>query len=447
MPEKRNPDLDVLARLTGVRSSKLSFYRQYRRTVTSLDRSIRALASASTALTAISAGPVRLVEEFLPAVVETMRADWAAVLAEHPAFPQGLYVRAATPSGLLAEPDLPEGLPAEIVSLLQTEQTEAGGRRSEPGMPARRRVPLRWAQDGWGWLIIAAPPERTADDTEEAILATLANQLVTAVQVTYLLAEGERLRAAATAAYDEVSAHARELVGTNRQLRLARSALARAREKEVVEAERERLARELHDSVAQRVLAIGLALEWCRGVADDPALQTRLGETQELARGTVETIRNAIFELSAVEDRQLGGLLPSMRAIVTQLPPDGPEVTVHRVGTPVELALATERTLLIVLREALFNVVLHSGATRARVRVTYALDAVALSVTDNGHGTPDQLYQHLHEALRSRSGYHRGLSFVYGRIRELGGSLEVSAATGGGVRLTVRIPLEERPEP
>ena len=48
----------------------------------------------------------------------------------------------------------------------------------------------------------------------------------------------------------------------------------------------------------------------------------------------------------------------------------------HRVGTPVELALATERTLLIVLREALFNVVLHSGATRARVRVTYALDAV-----------------------------------------------------------------------
>lgn len=419
------PDLDMLARLTGIRSSKLSFYRQYRRTASSLDRSIRALASASTALTAISAGPVRLVEEFLPGVLETMDADWAAVLAEHPAFPTRPYLRAALPGGLIAAADLPADI-AELVTW--TRPSPAPVPWTGLDGQAGRRVPLRWSSNGWGWLVLAGPSDRSTDDTEEAILATLANQLVAAVEVTYLLAESERI---------------------NHQLRQARSALARAREKEVVEAERERLARELHDSVAQRVLAIGMALESCRsGTADEP-MRERLADVQDLARGTVETIRNAIFELSAVDDLLPAGLIPSMRAIAAKLPVDGPDVIVQRVGTPIQLPLPTERTLLIVLREALFNVVLHSGATRVRVQVRYGADAdadaVELSVTDDGRGTPEQLYEHLRKALRSRSGYHRGLSFVYQRIRELGGILDVSSAAGGGVCLTVRIPTVRIP--
>jgi signal transduction histidine kinase len=195
--------------------------------------------------------------------------------------------------------------------------------------------------------------------------------------------------------------------------------------------------------VAQRALAIGMSLEWCRGVAADERLQSRLGDAQELARGTVETIRNAIFELSAVDDLLPGGLVPSIRAIASQMSVDGPAVSVHRVGSAPRLPLPVERTLLIVAREALFNVALHSSATTAVVRVGYGPEAVNITVTDNGNGTPEELHRHLREALRSRSGYHRGLSFVHGRIHELGGTLTVSAGPGGGVRLSMRVPVDD----
>jgi signal transduction histidine kinase len=291
---------------------------------------------------------------------------------------------------------------------------------------------------------VELPRRDGAADTDGAILATLAHLVVAAVQNSHLLAEGERLRAAATSAYEEMRAHAARLDETNRQLRQARSALARVREKEVVEAERERLARELHDQVAQRVLAIGMSLELCRGLTDDDPLRDRLGETQELARETVQTIRNAIFELSAADELLPGGLEPSIRAAAGQLAADGPRVSVHCIGGSMRLPLATERALLMVVREALFNVVLHSSATEAWVRVDVGTDVVVLSVSDNGTGDAQRLSNHLHDALRSRSGYHRGLCFVHGRIRELGGTMEVTPAPGVGVALTVRVPVEHR---
>ena len=421
MAEERSSSGDILARLIGVRSSKLSFYDKYRHTSASLDRSVRTLASTSRALTAISAGPVRLVEGFVPAVAATLDAEWAALVAGHRAFPEQPYVVVGERHGPMTGPAVPS-----LAHL--TGQGDA----QEVCLPAgQRAVPLHWAEDGWGWLVVQLPTDRSTDDTDAAILATLANQVVAAVQSSHLLAE--------------VSAYARRLATTNEQLRQTRLALDHAREQEIVETERERLARELHDSVAQRVLAIGMALEWCRGVATDDLLRSRLGEAQEMARCTVGTIRNAIFELSASDDLLPGGLVPSIRAMAVQLAVDGPAVTVHRAGTVVRLPRSTERALLIVVREALSNVVLHSSATRATVRVGYGPDAVVLEVADDGRGDPEQLSRCLHEALRSQSGYHRGLAFVYGRIRELGGQLKVSAARGGGVRLTVRVPIDSAP--
>lgn len=438
MAAEHSPDSDVLARLTGIRSSKLSFYKQYRRTSASLDRSILALASVSKAMTALDAGPASLVEAFLPAVVETMGAQWAALVAEHSAFGEQPYARIATRDGRAVAADLPD------VRSLGREAPPPSWYRPPGGAGAVRLcVPLRWAEVGWGWLAVELPGRRGTEDTDAALMATLANQVVAAVQASYLLTERERLRDVANAAYEDVSAHVARLADTNGALRQARTALARVREKEAVEAERERLARELHDSVAQRVLAIGMTLEWCRGVAEEERLRTRLGEAQELARETVETIRTAIFELSAVDDLLPGGLVPSVRAIATSISVDGPAVSVHRSGPAARLPLPVERTLLIVAREALFNVALHSGADTAVVRIGYSPEAVSITVTDHGHGTPEELTEALRAALRSRSGYHRGLSYLYGRVHELGGTLRVSAAPGRGVRLAIRIPLDD----
>ena len=420
MTEPRSSSGDFLARLTGVRSSKLSFYSKYRNTSASLDRSVRTLASTSKALTAISAGPVRLVEEFVPGVAATLDAEWAALAAEHPAFPRQPYVVAGSRDGPLAGSALP--------SLAHFDgQRQLAGVRLPPG---QRAVPLNWGEDGSGWLVVQLPAERDIDETDAAILVTLGNHVVAAVRSSYLLAE--------------VSAYAGRLATANEQLRHTRVALDHAREQEIVETERERLARELHDSVAQRVLAIGMTLEWCRGVAPDDLLRNRLVEAQEMARSTVATIRDAIFELSA-DDLLPGGLVPSIRAMSAQLAGDGPVVTVQRVGTEARLPRAAERAVLIVAREGLFNVMLHFAATRATVRVAYRPDAVFVEVVDDGRGDPEQMRRCLDEALRSRSGYHQGLAFVYGRIRELGGQLNVSAARGGGVRLSARVPIDLAP--
>ena len=215
--------MDVLARLTGVRTSKLSFYKQYRRTSESLDRSILALASVSKALTAVDAGPASLVESFLPAVVETMGAQWAALVAEYSAFPEQPYARMATREGLLALPDLP----AEVLALLQEPPPAGSHSPADCHDVAGHCVPLRW-DSGWGWLAVGLPDSRT-DDTDAALMTTLAHQVVAAVQASYLLVERERLRAVASAAYEDASAHAQRLARTNRALRQARSALARAR--------------------------------------------------------------------------------------------------------------------------------------------------------------------------------------------------------------------------
>ncbi len=437
-PEQQSQESPALAQLTGVRSSKPTYYREYRHTAASLHRSIRAVASTSKALTAITSGPARLVEDFLPAVADALEADWAALIAVHPAFPRSPYQLMATRNRLLEPSDHHEG----ILLLDPDQQPPQDWFHTRSSGMVRRCAALDWARDGSGWLAVEMPSREGAAETDAAILATLANLVVAAVQSGHLLSEGERLRTAATSAYEELSAHATRLDDTNRQLRHTRSALAQVREKEVVDAERERLARELHDRVAQRVLAIGMALEVCRGLATEQPLRLRLGEAQEMARGTVQTIRNAIFELSAADELLPGGLVPSMRAVAQQLAPDGPDVTVHCTGGHVRLALAAERALLMVFREALFNVVLHSSATAAVAHVAYGPDAVELSITDNGRGDAAVLSRHLHEALRSRSGYHRGLCFVYGRIRELGGTLDVSPPPGPGVRLTVRVPIE-----
>ncbi|MGV1007555.1 MAG: hypothetical protein ACOYBY_02980 [Dermatophilaceae bacterium] len=189
--DERSWEPHELAQLTGVRSSKTSYYREYRHTCASLDRSIRALASTSTALTAIASGAGRLVADFLPAVAETLGADWAALVASHPAFPASPYRLVATRDGVVGSSEH-----ADLGLLGQ----QAGPLRSGSVAPRTARSwvrPVRWADDGWGWLAVEMPGRGGATDTDGAILATLAHLVVAAVQNSQLLAERERLRAAA----------------------------------------------------------------------------------------------------------------------------------------------------------------------------------------------------------------------------------------------------------
>ncbi len=209
--------------------------------------------------------------------------------------------------------------------------------------------------------------------------------------------------------------------------RLAIEALARrAQEEARVRDERERVARDLHDLVIQRLFATGMAAQALRSHIRDPDVDRRLGSMVDELDDTIEEIRTAIFGL-VVHDRQ------RFRDRVLELAQGervdfGPTPSVRFEGPVDILDDRTAFELLAILREMLSNVARHSGATRVDVRVVSG-DEFRLAVTDNGIG------------IGVDPGGGRGLANMAHRARALGGTFSASAAAGGGTVVECRIPI------
>lgn len=197
-------------------------------------------------------------------------------------------------------------------------------------------------------------------------------------------------------------------------------------------AERERIARDLHDMVIQRVFGAGLTLQRAAGRVPGPdadRIHTVIGELD----ATIRELRTTIFDLNQPVQKAA-----SLRAQVlgeTSAAHDrlGFAPAVEFTG-PVDAALpdATAAHLLAVLREALSNAVRHAHASGVTVRVE-AGDDLLLEVTDNGRG--------LDPAVTRSS----GLTNMRRRADRLGGTFEITARPVGGTRLRWRIPLTADP--
>src|SRR5207248_162875 len=114
--------------------------------------------------------------------------------------------------------------------------------------------------------------------------------------------------------------------------------------------------------------------------------------------------------------------------------PNGLRVDVAVTGTPVPLPAEAEHSLLRLAGQALFNIVSHSTARRALVRLRYRPDRVVLSVADDGDGDPAQLRRTLRlTGATDLAGMHRGLANMAERTRELGGTMTICRSTLGGI--------------
>jgi signal transduction histidine kinase len=197
--------------------------------------------------------------------------------------------------------------------------------------------------------------------------------------------------------------------------------------------ERNRLARDLHDTVVQRLFAVGLTLQSIAGAPTAPGAVDRLDGAIADIDDTIRQVRTTIFDLGL--DKGGGGPRASVVALVHELSPVvGFEIGVSIDG-PVDAALSdeVEEHLLATLREALTNVGRHALASRASVLLTVDSESCQLRVLDNGQGVD--------EGKASTSGGGLGLLNMRRRAEKLNGSLVIETSETGGTLLIWQVPI------
>lgn len=437
------PDLD---QLTGLRSGKPSFYPEYRVNAERLKRVFLALERISAALVRTTEGSEALVRAVADAVADHLSADWVILGLIEGELPDAAPRHVVLGPDGVEWPDLclvPERVRRHVALLAAGD----GGGEHAPEQERRHlHVPIRLDGRTVGGFVAWTPPDREIDDTDHSVLRILAGQTASALQNCALLDRAERLHARS-------AAQAADLRSRNDELMATQQELGAARQREVLDNERHRIARELHDSVTQYALSAGMHIELCRseiagwagsgdvatGAAENVA--EHLDTAKDLTRRAVEQLRSAIYALN--DDDHGDKDLPSMlRRLSTVHMPDELRVEVTIGGTPVRLAPEHEQSLVRIAGEALFNSAMHASASRAVVRLAYRPGRIRLSVSDDGGASPDEIRRTLRAAsARGPSGEHRGLVNMDARAREMGGTLRFRRSRIGGLQVQVDVPL------
>jgi signal transduction histidine kinase/ligand-binding sensor domain-containing protein len=217
-----------------------------------------------------------------------------------------------------------------------------------------------------------------------------------------------------------------------RRLRLAE------REFKAVLGERSRIAREIHDTLAQGYVGISVRLEVLAELlrlrkVEDAARHLDL--TREYVREGLADARQSIWALRT-QDASETTLPVRLRRMAEAAGDNGLASQFNLFGAYRPLPAETERELLRVAQEAIHNVKKHSGASQLFVQLEYGPDMIALEVRDDGRGVA---MDHQPEA---GSG-HYGLTGMRERAAAIGGTLEVSGAPGGGTVIRLRAPAPE----
>jgi len=195
--------------------------------------------------------------------------------------------------------------------------------------------------------------------------------------------------------------------------------------------DRDRMARDLHDTVIQRLFALGLTLQGIAARLPDAAASQLGGAVSEIDR-VITQVRSTIYELGMGDESRgirddIVGLVRELNAVV------GFEVALTFDG-PVDSAVSGQvfEHMLATLREALTNVGKHAHATRATVLVAVDETSCCLIITDDGVGLTD---------AEAAAGSGHGLPNLRRRAEKLHGTLTVDDAPDGGTALTWKVPL------
>ncbi len=201
--------------------------------------------------------------------------------------------------------------------------------------------------------------------------------------------------------------------------------------------ERTRLARDIHDTLAQGLTGVVVQLGATqRALARAPdEAKAHLAVALGMARESLAEARRSVWNLRAPA-LERGDLSDALRGLTVR--PLGANVTVtfEQRGEPWRLSTAVESTLLRVGQEALLNVAKHAQASEASIVLEYAPDRVQLRIQDNGVGLERQALEEAEQAPGPWGGF--GLVGMRERVEALGGRLEISG--DGGVAIVAVVP-------
>jgi signal transduction histidine kinase len=205
----------------------------------------------------------------------------------------------------------------------------------------------------------------------------------------------------------------------------------------VAQEERSRIAREIHDGIAQSIYMLSLNLEKAADVAgDDQKLGPRLKGLVVLAKETLLEVRHYIFDLKPLLSGD-AGLTSTIQAQIREFSTvSGLPVKLEVEGEERTVPIAVGSSLYRIAQEALANVYRHAQASAIDVHLTFSNDSVSLEIRDNGSGFAV-------DSVQPASSGGRGLGNMYQRTSELGGQLNVTSVPGKGTTVRVVAPLAD----
>jgi len=221
-------------------------------------------------------------------------------------------------------------------------------------------------------------------------------------------------------------------LGTHAGVAINNAELYRTAQQAASLEERQRLARELHDSVSQALYGIALGTRTARmRLGDDPQNAAEpIDYVASLAQAGLAEMRALIFELrpESLEEEGLVAAIEKQAASVGARYKLGVELD---LGEEPDCVLDIKEALYRITQEALHNVVKHAQASRVEIRLRRVDGSIELMIRDDGRGF---------DTAQSFPG-HVGLQSMPERARKLGGSLTIDSAPGSGTKVTAELPL------
>ena len=211
------------------------------------------------------------------------------------------------------------------------------------------------------------------------------------------------------------------------------AATQRRSEAQAIDAERLRIAHEIHDGVAQSLGGLRFKSAVWAHLAEGapPSMRAALDELQDVLNIAIADIRRAIFALRPVDLEALG-FFPALTRLVADFGEQNQLVARLEVtGAQARLPATYELPLFRIIQEGLNNIGHHARANVVTVRLALEASGVALSIRDNGCGF---------DPARIETTRHFGLRQMRERVFDLGGTLDVRSAVGNGTELVIALP-------